>query len=109
SHRGAKRKPRKWGGSEVRIITTASTSCGLLNRSHTKNMDLPVSHRFRSSHPSMPCDETNFGIGTLACAALLRRVWRSSPVGRLPPLDLGDLIGFGTAGSHDFHGRALFL
>src|ERR1700744_5941358 len=25
------------------------------------------------------------------------------------PLDLGDLVGFRTAGSHDFHGRALLL
>src|ERR1700688_1566353 len=37
------------GGSEVRIIAAAGSSCGLLNQSHTRSKGLLVSFRFRSS------------------------------------------------------------
>jgi hypothetical protein len=46
------------GGSEVRIIIAASSSCGLLNQSHTRSISWLVSFRFRSSkRGSVKCYE----------------------------------------------------
>jgi hypothetical protein len=53
------------GGSEVRIIIAASSSCGLLNQSHTGNNNLLVSFRFRSSQTRSPQNDANFRIRTL--------------------------------------------
>jgi len=46
-------------------LQLASSSCGLLNQSHTRNNDLLVSFRFRSSQTVSLQNDANFGIRTL--------------------------------------------
>jgi hypothetical protein len=58
-------KPHQCGGSAVRIIDAASSSCGPLNQSHTRINKLPVSFRFRSPQKKARQNDTNFGIRTL--------------------------------------------
>src|SRR5208282_2644474 len=55
---------RQCGGSEVRIIFAANSSCGILNQA-TLDQYVASVLRFRSSQTRVPHNDANFGIGTL--------------------------------------------
>src|SRR6516164_11140316 len=59
------------GGFEVPTHLQRASHRNFKSKNHTRVISLLVSLRFRSSHESVPRGLANFGIGTLAAAALL--------------------------------------
>src|ERR1700744_1629707 len=91
------------GGSEVRIINAAYSSCGLLNHGHTGSNKLLASFDSEARKRTRRKNDPNFGIGTLAMTTEITRESIAAaetvirPYVRLTPLLAADLADFGLA------------